>query len=659
MVRVFGQRQAKKISKIYALAALLSVLPVSVHAELPMPTAAFANIFAAKPKFLPVHEAFVVTPTVQGQTIRLDFKITPKHYIYQDRLSVQLPSGVVADEWQFSLTPTRVDDPIFGQVSVFEQNVVAATTLTNQSDSPIDGEMIITWQGCAKAGLCYPPEKIPLKLSLPASLDISKAVSDNKTAVALQNSAQNNIQTDLTLSDLSNDISAKPSNSPSLANTALDDDVQAADVQILNTQTVYSLNHTPTSRHQDAFGLLDRPLVAVLLLFLAGIVLAFSACVYPMIPIVANIVAKSHSPSAARGFWLTLAYGLGVATSYGMLGLLVAWFGQSLGIIGWLQNPWILSSFALVFVLLACHMMGLWHFSLPSAIKSRLAAGSQAADHYLGSVGGSFVVGVLSALVVSPCVSAPLAGALLAVSMAGDAVLGFVALFALGLGLSLPLVVMGTVQGKWMPKAGAWMNDIKFFGGLMLLFVALLLVSRLLFGSLLLILWAAWFVLMGLFLWRLGRLPLQALSLLSLLWAGCLMVGAAQSNQDPWRPLQRSHAILNTATNTLPDVRVTNLAQLDDILKKTPKAIVEVTAQWCIECHIMERTLFTNRPEAMMDWQLIRLDITDTTTDSRQILQRYQLFGPPALLYYNQGQLQHIQLGEVKRQDFEQALATF
>lgn len=625
---------------------------------------ALSGVFGGKPKFLPVHQAFGVSANAVQDKVSVQFRITPEHYIYQDKLKITVGDGVTAKPWQFNQVANTVDDPIFGQVAVFEQDVIATTTLENASDKA-EQELSITWQGCAKAGLCYPPETIKLTVVLD-----NKAVLDGRSLAQIKtpdiaqsaNASQSTPKNIATDPNKTADAAKVPT--PVLdkgGQASLEPSSQADDNPSVQEQTlaqepmpVYSLNHTPSTVNVAAFGLDKNPVLAIVLLLLSGVALAFTACVYPMIPIVANIVAKSERPSAMRGFVLTGAYGLGVATSYGLLGALVAWFGQSLGIVGWLQNRWVLLGFALLFVLLSLQMAGVLRLGLPVGLKQKLSKSSTLADRYLGSVGGSFLVGALSALVVSPCVSAPMAGALMAVAASNNVVLGFWALFALGAGLSLPLVVMGTLEGGFMPKAGEWMEKVKLFGALMLGAVALALLERVMTSPVMLVLWAGWFLLLALFFWRLSHLAWRAAALLSGLWASVVLVGAGMGAKDAWQPL---HPMTDKASaSALSDIKVTNLAALDAHLQRRPKVLVEVGAEWCVECRVMERTLFANRPAAMADWQLVRLDITDTNQDSRAVLTRYGLFGPPALLYYQEGQLMRVQLGEVSLQDFERAL---
>ena len=428
---------------------------------------------------------------------------------------------------------------------------------------------------------------------------------------------------------------------------------------------------------QDPFGLAEHPWLALLLLFLAGLGLAFTPCVLPMLPIVSNIVARQHTPTAKKGLILSGSYALGVAIAYGILGAIIAVFGQQLGIIGWLQNPVILLAFAAVFVVLALYMLEVVRIPVPNAIRQKTQSLSQAGDKYLGSTFGSFIAGLLSALVVSPCVSAPLFGALLAVSTIGNPLLGFAALFMLGFGLSAPLILLGASQGNLMPKAGEWMNWVKQGFALLLFAVALLLVERVMVSPIMLMLWAMWFMVVAVWAWKWsgrGQLFTKPLALLLGGWAALTLVGAAAGSKDSWQPLavfsQPSPALVNANSQASgsseamtgiqsSDKHIYSLDELIPIIEQNPKVLVDVTAEWCVECRIMDKTLFTNRPTAMQKWQLVRLDVTETNEESARILSELSLFGPPALLYFVDGKLQVQQVGTVERPQFEETLNRF
>ena len=660
----------------------------------------FGNKSAAQPKFLPVDQALQVSssskPSNNGTRLSINFDITSEHYVYKDQIKLTLPAGVTAAPFTFSQKPVSIDDPTFGQVLVFDQaSMVASTVLSSSNGKAIDNAAVtIGWQGCAKAGLCYPPEKIKTTVNIAAMPQQSTGNSASISA------AQNNPANDKPLSanaDDSNNVAAVQTlpDDEVIDYALLDDAALDAELGASNTisgadEEVIGGNVTSEAANNDAiinnaaatdsntvignnainsdpFGLASHPWLALVLLFLAGLGLALTPCVLPMLPIVANIVAREENPTVKRGVILTSSYAIGVATAYGILGALIAVFGESLGIIGWLQNPIILISFAIVFVLLALYMLGLFSIRLPRFISSKMQGLSQAGDSKLGSTGGSLIAGFLSALVVSPCVSAPLFGALLAVSTIGSPLLGFAALFMLGFGLSVPLILIGATQGKIMPKAGEWMNWVKQGFALLLFAVALLLIERVFISPVMLMVWALWFMVVAMWAWSWlgkGRMLTQALGLITGIWAACLIIGAALGNDDSLHPLASLSAapMMQTtsgqplANNNATDEHITTLAELDTIIAANPKVIVDLTADWCVECRIMDKNLFHNRPAQMQDWQLVRLDITETTDDSKAILARYKLFGPPALLYYQDGQLTNQQVGEIGRSEFEQTL---
>ena len=671
----------------------------------------FGNQSTSKPKFLPVEQAFQVssssTAVQSGTRLTINFDITPEHYVYKEKLKLSLPAGVTAAPFTFNQTPYSIDDPTFGTVPVFDQaNVTATTVLTNRSGQGLENApIIIGWQGCAKAGLCYPPEKIKTSVDIKAAAsqttndrnaaalgsnaDVTDELTDKASSVANSKTAsiatdamnaqstastgqQSTIEDGVIDYDMVDDSSVEYDSLDGSAsmNTLSGADTTVGEDTVAESTVDDSPATTDSFVDSDPFGLMTHPWLALVLLFLAGLGLALTPCVLPMLPIVANIVAREQNPTVKRGVILTTSYAIGVATAYGVLGAIIAVFGESLGIIGWLQNPVILIGFAIVFVLLALYMLDAFTVRLPQALSRKMQGLSQAGDSKLGSTGGSLIAGFLSALVVSPCVSAPLFGALLAVSTIGSPALGFVALFMLGFGLSAPLILIGATQGKVMPKAGEWMNWVKQGFALLLFAVALLLIERVFISPVMLIIWALWFMVVAMWAWSwLGkaRMLTQAISLMAGIWAACLIVGAALGNDDSLHPLaslSSAPMLAQSTTSQLAgaqsanDTTITTLAELDAIVAANPNVLVDLTAEWCIECRIMDKNLFHNRPAQMQDWQLVRLDITETTEDSKAILSRYKLFGPPALLYYQDGKLSNQQVGEIGRAEFEQTLSS-
>src|SRR5690606_3192163 len=421
---------------------------------------------ATQPKFLPVNEAFQVSssskPTNNGTRLAINFDITPEHYVYKDQIKLTLPAGVTAAPFTFSQKPVSIDDPTFGKVLVFDQaNMVASTILSSNGKAINNAAVTIGWQGCAKAGLCYPPEKIKTTVNIAAASQSAANSSSSTATVSASNNS--NVETAQASTDgtVTNSLATEQTTPDDevIDYALLDDEALDAELGAINTisgadEEVVGDNVTSEAANNDAvinnaaatnntvvgdntidsdpFGLASHPWLALVLLFLAGLGLALTPCVLPMLPIVANIVAREDNPTVKRGVILTTSYAIGVAIAYGILGAVIAVFGESLGIIGWLQNPIILIAFAIVFVLLALYMLDVFSIRLPRFISSKMQGLSQAGDSKLGSTGGSLIAGFLSALVVSPCVSAPLFGALLAVSTIGSPLLGFAALFMLG-----------------------------------------------------------------------------------------------------------------------------------------------------------------------------------------------------------------------------------
>ncbi|WP_315042374.1 protein-disulfide reductase DsbD domain-containing protein [Faucicola mancuniensis] len=661
----------------------------------------FGNQSNKNSKILPVNQAFQVFPTQKGNEIHIRVEVADGYYAYQQKLKLNLPQGVTASPFKFSSEPNFVDDPDFGRVPVFEQTFTVTTTLS--SDKAINtANATVKWQGCAKAGLCYPPEKTTFTIK-----DLSANVKNNsekpteklttKTSEKLTEKSEKTEQ----ISQKSEIIASavQPNKKENLPNTSASAPIAssanvagvasttATDTEIssvvasstapivlanntvnqenLNNQSGFSKQLTP--QNQDIFGLQEHTGLAIVLLFLAGLGLAFTPCVLPMLPIVANIVARQHNPTAKKGLLLTGGYGLGVATSYGLIGALIAVFGQSLGVMNWLQNPVILLSFAGLFVLLGLYMLDMLPIHLPAKLSMKLQGLTQVGENKLGSVTGSFITGFFSALVVSPCVSAPLAGALAGVATVGNPIIGFLALFALGLGLSTPLILLGATQGNFMPKAGEWMNWVKTGFALMMFAVALLMVERVFISSFMLALWAVWFAVVAVwaYSWQgRGQLLSKAIAVILAMWTAILMIGVALGSQDSWQPLkgltenpsQNMQQNQSVNQNIKQPIKITKLAELEPLLQQYPNVLVDVTAEWCIECRIMEKTLFANPPANLAKWQVVKLDVTENTPDSKAVYEQLQVFGPPVLLYFQNGKLAERQNGETKRADFESVL---
>ncbi len=393
------------------------------------------------------------------------------------------------------------------------------------------------------------------------------------------------------------------------------------------------------------------------LFLVLGIGLAFTPCVLPMVPILSSIiVGEAEGLSRMRAFWLSLAYVLGMAITYAILGLLVGSFGASLNLQATLQSPAVLTVFALVFVALSFSMFGFYELQLPQGLTNRLNSLNQ------GRSGGRymsvFIMGALSSLVVSPCVSAPLAGALIYISTTGDAVFGGLALLALGLGMGVPLLILGSSGGHLLPRAGGWMDNVKAVFGVLLLGVAVWLLERVVPASLTLALWAALAVGVGVYLGALDFSPRagwrqlwKAGGALSFVYGVLLLIGAASGASDPLRPLTHFSASI-TATGaagavspasngahgnwiTVQGVNAFDMEHARGVALGRP-VLLDLYADWCISCKVMERRVF---PEPAVSAQLakfhlIRADVTRNTAQDQALMERYGLYGPPSMVFF-------------------------
>lgn len=379
----------------------------------------------------------------------------------------------------------------------------------------------------------------------------------------------------------------------------------------------------------------------ILFAFLAGLGLTFTPCVLPMLPIVSAVVLAGKA-RPGRGLLLAVAYVLPMAVSFAALGALMGVFGASLNLQAQLQSPWVLIPFAGLFLLFALAMFGLFELRLPGPLRDRLeqlASGTRG-----GSLGGAALLGVLSSLIVSPCVSAPLAGLLLYISSTADWLGGGVALFALGLGMGTPLILVAAGGGALLPRSGAWLVGMRNAFGVLLLAVALWLLERLLPGPLALAGWGLLAAGVGLFLGALEFVPkaprqrlLQLVGLALLLYGVTCGIGALRGASDPLRPLGES-AAPNAAARTDGSMRtLSDPAALAASLGQGRPVLVDVYADWCISCKLLEREVFGNPAvqAQLRDFTLIRFDMTQSTREQRQWLERQGLFGPPAVLFYD------------------------
>lgn len=627
------------ITTFFTLLVLLNSVTLSAEEVKRFDTSGFGSAInnTKNSKFLTADQAFSLQAEQKNQELVLKFSIAPNYYLYKERFKFEVKEGnAILGQAFFSLDPEWKDDAEFGRVQVFHQSVTA--TLPAKGN----GDILIKWQGCADAGLCYAPQEQVIRIT--SVLGQKSALLDTKPS--------------------RNDISIPIPTLIPLVSYHIEEDDEPEDTTSASTPTYTVIDKeatltpsttpvaTTTAQNIPApsdFNF-NNPLLALLTLYALGIGLAFTPCVLPMLPIVANIVARQHASNAKQGFFLAFAYGVGVACSYGLLGILVSLFGSQANIAAWLQHPSVLIGASALFFILALASFDVFHIQLPQGLHSYLDQLSKKGK--AGSFVGTWLMGFFSALVVSPCVSAPLAGVLLSVSTLGNPVLGGMALFALGLGLSTPLMMLGASEGKFMPKAGLWLNRVKQCFGVLLLGVAIVLLSRVITGTSMLFLWAALCVGSGFWLNQWGgkwRIVWRSAAYMLLIWGATLLVGAALGATDPLKPL----SVVNHAT-TLTNTSITqqtnyfktihSLSELEENLglaqANNQKVLVDFYADWCVSCKIMEKEVFEQAEvqSALQDWVLLKADVTQNSAQERELQQYFTIFGPPAILFFNNSQ---------------------
>ncbi len=540
--------------------------------------------------FLEPEQAFKLAATVQdGKTIVAEFSPAQGYYLYRHRITFNVESPTSISIAKVELPPGETkNDAAFGETKVFHQPFSAIVNLKREANSPNRLKLKATYQGCSEKGICYPPISKTFDLAL------------NDTS-ALPGHTQT------------------PSTEPS---TPLFSDGGIADA-LANGSSWFAIG----------------------VFFLAGIGLAFTPCVLPMIPILSGIIAgHGQTVTRKRGFTLALSYVLGMSITYALAGVAAALTGSLLATA--LQNAWVLGTFALVFALLALSMFGMYELRMPAIIQSR--AHSLSGRLSGGKMAAVFTMGALSALIVSPCVAAPLAGALLYISQTGDVVLGGTALFAMALGMGAPLLAIGISAGTFLPKAGAWMDSVKRFFGVLLLAVAIWLVSPIIPIVVQMLAWATLLITSAMFLRAADPLPVEAsgisrfgkgVGLIALIMGIAILVGALSGSRDLLQPLiaLRSTNQIETDGETGFE-KVRTLSELEQRLEETDRPVMlDFYADWCISCKEMEQLTYRDMRVVarLQDLLLLQVDVTQNTLDDQALLKRFGLFGPPGVIFFD------------------------
>ncbi len=568
-------------------------------------------------------------------TLALRFDIADGYYLYQERFHF-VPQGTGVTLGAVGFPPAhRKFDPNLGHVVAHYRKQVIVTLPVRAA--PAHFKLKVTYQGCADQGLCYPPiDKI---------VDVSLSGFGGDGSVHIEGQADSGGGSGTgRVTSLLGGLFGGHASAPKTAAASAPTPASGAAPASAAAPAVAAGGDSARIGAALATGSLLR-IVPMFVLF--GLLLAFTPCVLPMIPILSSIiVGQGEQVSRRRGFALALSYALGMALVYTAFGVAAGLLGE--GLAAALQNPWVLSAFAALLVLLSLSMFGFYELQVPAALQSRLSARSGRLQG--GAFAGVFVMGGISALIVGPCVAAPLAGALLYISQTGNAVVGGVALFALAMGMSVPLLVVGLGAGALLPRAGAWMNGVKAFFGVALLATALYMVGPVLPDWLVMLAWAALLIISASFLHVFDRLPepasgwqrlLKGVGVLLALAGAALVVGLAAGNRNPLQPLQGlGGGALAREAPVARFTRVPDLAALDRAVAASSRpGMLDFYADWCVSCKELEHLTFPDPRVAarMAGMTLLQADVTTNSAADKSLLQRFSLFGPPGIIFFRDG----------------------
>ncbi|STX52168.1 thiol:disulfide interchange protein DsbD [Legionella busanensis] len=568
----------------------------------------FSILCFAEP--LPVKDIFQVhVSRLNPNQFLIKWDIKPGYFLYSDRISINVPDNSNVQLGDIPFPPTLTKTDLQGRTYTIYRNQL---TLSIGVLGKEPGEALINlhYQGCADDGFCYPPQTKKIKLTIAKDLSLSSA-------------------------ELFQD------------NNLTEDNPPLTEENNTNFDSIF-YNHN---------------LVMTLLTFFGfGLLLSFTPCILPMIPVLSGIiVGHSKTITTGKAFRLSLSYVLSMSVTYALVGALVSLLGSNLQII--MQSPWAIGFFSLLFVLLSLSMFGFFELKLPVTWQSKLAQLNrrQTSGHYLSAA----IMGCLSTLILSPCVTAPLIGVLGYIANTGNVVFGSLSLFFLSLGMGTPLILIGTSAGRLLPKAGLWMNTVKSFFGVLLLGVAIYLLSRVLPGIFSMVLWATLFIFSGIYLGALVRATTnytkfcQGLGIILLVYGLLILVGASMGGTNPLQPLSSwSQAKENNEIGYQPVKSIGEIEQaIANANAQGKPVILDFYADWCVTCQFIEANVLQNlEVKALLkNFVVLRADITANNTANQALMRKYNVVAPPTFLFFNKegDELEHSRLvGEMNSQTF-------
>ncbi|MHB1946888.1 MAG: protein-disulfide reductase DsbD [Gammaproteobacteria bacterium] len=541
----------------------------------------FAHAHAIVKKPLPAIQAFEFSTYFdKNKQLILNWNMAPGYYLYRDQLTVQEGPHSKTHIGKIELPKGKIKkDKVFGTFEVLMGELKIPVPIEGVANGILD--LDVNYQGCSEEGYCYAPERKSLHI------DMSQAKSTNNVVVTSM---------------------VPPETSQSFAEKIFDG---------------------------------ESNFVIVLSFLGLGLLLAFTPCVLPMVPILSGIIVGHKHLTTMKAFFLSLAYVIGMAITYAIAGMVVAILGSHIQTM--FQSPWAIVLGSALFVILALSLFGFYELGLPAGLQRRLTAVSNKQKG--GSYLGVFLMGVISSLIVSPCVSAPLVGVLAYIAQTGDMVLGGVALLSLGFGMGIPLLLLGVSAGKLLPKAGPWMVSIERLFGILLLAVAIWMLSRIIPGPIALFLWAILLICSAMFMGVFTQAKnnwynlLRGLGLVLLVYGIILIIGAVMGNSNPLQPWEKVGFGVDKKQAFA--ITIENMEQLDEKLaaaKNDHKPVMlDFYADWCSACVAMERYVFT-KPEiqqVLSDFIVLRADVTKNDAFDKALLKRFNVIAPPTILFFN------------------------
>jgi thiol:disulfide interchange protein DsbD len=559
---------------------------------------------SAEQQFLHPDEAFVLSPRVVApDRISVNVIIAEGYYLYHDKFSFEVTEGDArVNSEQVSIPPGKTkEDPSFGSVEVNTEVFDIEVPVLREAPDAMTITLQYGYQGCKDESLCYPPIKKTTSLQLPQSNEL---VSLNAVVsqAAIQGEAGQPVLTTLSEQD---------------------------------------------SITQRLLG--GSVLLSLVMFFGAGLLLSLTPCVFPMIPILSGIIAgQEKGLTSSKGFMLSLVYVLAMALTYAIVGVIAAMAGINVQAAA--QDPWIIAVLCLVLIALALSMFGFYEIQLPSVLQEKLTSLSNSRQG--GTLTGVAIMGAISAVIVGPCVAPPLVGALTYISQTGDEVLGGAALFSMGMGMGVPLLIIGGSAGSILPRAGPWMETIKQIFGVALIGLAIWFLARVVSPAIELFLWGALFIITAIYMGALDQLDSHATwrrlwkgtGLIMLLYGMTLVIGAFSGSRNIYQPLAGifNNGPVSRAEQGLEFARIKTMAELNNSLQRATSqgrpVMLDFYADWCIECIRMENNIFHQDEviRALSGVVLLRADVTDNDDEDKALLKHFNIYGPPAIMFFGQ-----------------------